>query len=414
MSKVFLFLFSMCIGYTSASCAQKSAQLKAGSWQGELMLNGTTRLPFYFELKKNKGKTTLEVSNGEERILVDEITETSDSIFFRMPVFDSEFKCEIKENGKQLDGVWINHARKDHNEIPFQAFYGREYNCDKGSRAFTSLNATKWEATFNAGTTDSYKAIGLFKFDYKTHSVNGTFLTETGDYRYLSGYACTDWIYLSCFDGSHAYYFRFKLKPDSTLAGDYYSGSTGYEKWTAKRNPSFNLRNPDSLTYLKKGYDRIVFKFSNTEGKEVSSEDEKYKNKVVVVQIMGSWCPNCMDETRYYAETYSRLKNKGLEVVALAFEKPVDPSTAKANVLKVKTRFNAGYEFLLTGKSGSAGASEALPMLNTVMAFPTTIYIDKKGRVRKIYTGFNGPATGIYYEQFKEQNERFLEKLLGE
>jgi thiol-disulfide isomerase/thioredoxin len=396
------------------SSAQKGLVARVGTWQGELLLNGTTRLPFYFEVNRSKGKTTLEIRNGEEHILIEDITESSDSIRFRMPQFDSEFLCEVKENGKALDGVWINHSRKDNNEIPFQAFYGREYTCDKGSKIFSALQAAQWEVTFSPNTRDSTKAIGIFRFDFKTHSLNGTFLTETGDYRYLSGFACTDWAYLSCFDGSHAYYFRFKLKPDNTIAGDYYSGSTGYEKWIAKQNPGFRLHNPDSLTFLKKGYDGIDFRFSNTEGAEVSSKDEKFRNKVVVIQIMGSWCPNCMDETKYYADVYSRFRGKGLEVVALAFEKPVDPAKAKENVLRVKKRFNADYDFLLTGKTGSTGALEALPMLNAVMAFPTTIYIDKKGRVRKIYTGFNGPGTGVYYDQFREQNERFLEKLLSE
>jgi peroxiredoxin len=394
--------------------AQKASPLKTGTWQGELQLNGSTRLPFYFEVKKNKGKTTVEIMNGEEKIVVDEITETADSIKFKMPLYDSEFLCEIKPGGKELEGEWFNHAKKENNEIPFKAWWGREYNCDKSLPVFNALKNAKWEVTFSPNTPQSTKAIGLFQFNSSEHKLTGTFLTESGDYRYLSGYACTDWAYLSCFDGAHAYFFRWKIQPDSTLTGDFYSGSQGYEKWIAKRNPRFELRNADSLTYLKKGYDRIDFKFKNTEGLEVSSRDEKFKNKVLVIQIMGTWCPNCMDETRYYAELYPRYKDKGLEVVALAFEKSTDPVVAKATIMRWKSRFQIGYDILVTSKTGAAGASEALPMLNAVWAFPTTIYVDKKGRVRKIYTGFSGPGTGSYYEKYKEENERFLEKLLME
>jgi thiol-disulfide isomerase/thioredoxin len=404
-----LFSFTVICSY-----AQKQILPRTGTWQGELQLNGITRLPFYFEFKKNKTQTSLEIMNGEERIAVEEITAVNDSFNFKIPVFDSEFKCQVKEGGKELQGVWINHSRKEHQETPFNAYYGREYTCDKPLPIFNLLSSSKWEVTFTPSEGPSYKAIGIFRFNQSEHKVDGTFLTETGDYRYLSGFACTDWIYLSCFDGSHAYYFRWKIKSDSTLAGDFYSGTTGYEKWVARRNDKFQLRNPDSLTYLKKGYDKISFKYKNTEGKEISLDDERYKNKVVVIQIMGSWCPNCMDETKYLAETYTHYNAQGLEIVALAFEKTNDPVKAASNLNRLKLRFHAGYEFLITGKTGSQQASEALPMLNDVMAFPTTIYIDKKGRVRKIYTGFTGPGTGVYYDRFKEENERFLQKLMAE
>ncbi|HXC04710.1 MAG TPA: TlpA disulfide reductase family protein [Bacteroidia bacterium] len=411
--RIFPTLFLLCVLAFQAE-AQKAVLPKAGTWQGELQLNGTTRLPFYFEYKKSKTGTSLEITNGDEKIDITEIQAAADSFNFKMPLYDSEFRIQVKEGGKSMEGTWINHSRKDHREIPFQAFYGREYSCDKSLPVFNVLSSSKWEVTFTPTDEPSYKAVGVFKFNPSEHSVKGTFLTETGDYRYLSGYACTDWIYMSCFDGSHAYYFRWKIKSDSTLAGDFYSGTTGFEKWTATRNNKFSLRNPDSLTFLKKGVDKISFKYKNTDGKDVSLEDERYKNKVVIIQIMGSWCPNCMDETAYLAGEYTALNGKGLEVVALAFEKTADPLKAAENLNRVKARFHATYDFLITGKSGSTQASEALPMLNAVMAFPTTIYIDKKGRVRKIYTGFSGPGTGAYYDRFKEENERFLQKLLAE
>jgi len=414
MNQRFSNLFFAFLLFTSLAYAQKTSSLKSGIWQGELQLNGTARLPFYFELKKTKTKTTIEILNAEERIVVDEIIEAGDSIRFRTPLYDSEFICEIKSGGRELDGEWVNHAKKENNEIPFKAWYGREYNCDKSLPSFKTLQNSKWEVTFSPNTPQSSKAIGLFQFNPSEHKLTGTFLTESGDYRYLSGYACTDWAYLSCFDGSHAYFFRWKILPDNTLAGDFYSGSSGYEKWIAILNPKFELHNPDSLTFLKKGYETIDFKFKNTEGLEVSMADEKFKNKVLIVQIMGTWCPNCMDETRYYSEVYPRYQPKGLEVVALAFEKSTDPSIAKANIKRVKDRFNITYDILITGLTGSEGASKAMPMLNAILAFPTTIYIDRKGRVRKIYTGFNGPGTGAYYEKYKEDNQRFLEKLLAE
>ncbi|HEV7230763.1 MAG TPA: TlpA disulfide reductase family protein [Bacteroidia bacterium] len=387
--------------------AQKQILLKDGNWRAALRLNDSTELPFYFDAVYTNGSLSIEILNAKERIVVDEISLTSDSLNFRMPVFDSEFKC--RNYYGTLQGVWINHARKDHNTLPFSAKQEPPPNYTKASP--TGL-AGNWEATFSPGLPDSSKAIGIFKQDHA--HITGTFLTETGDYRYLDGTINGTVFKLACFDGSHAYLFQAELK-DGKLAGDFYSGATGHEKWIAVHNEQFHLRDPDSLTWLKKGIVKMDFKFPNTEGREVSLDDSTYRNKVVVVQIMGSWCPNCMDETRYLAEEYKKNKTKGLEVIALAFERSAEPASVRENINRLKKRFGADYEFLITGKPGNAkAASEALPMLNAVMAFPTSIYIDRKGNVRKIYTGFSGPGTGIYYERFKEENERFIEKLLSE
>ncbi|MBK7181700.1 MAG: TlpA family protein disulfide reductase [Bacteroidetes bacterium] len=114
----------------------------------------------------------------------------------------------------------------------------------------------------------------------------------------------------------------------------------------------------------------------------MSLTDEKYKNKVVIIQLMGTWCPNCIDETKFFAGFHKNML-KGVEVIALAFERTDDFSKAVQNVSRVKNKFSANYDFLITEKTGAQQASEALPMLNKVMAFPTTIYIDKKGVVRK-------------------------------
>ena len=398
-----LFFFSA----SMQSFSQSNELLQPGNWTGFLRLNDSIQLPFTFVVKTLNEKNVLVIQNWKEEIVIDELNLTKDSVNFRMPLFDSEFRC--KNNGTSWTGTWINHARKDNNTIPFHA--NRVFKNEEAAKAQALLSG-KWEAKFSPGLTDSSSAIGVFGQEGST--LSGTFLTETGDYRYLSGRVKGTSMYLSCFDGAHAYYFSSKLLPDHSLSGDYYSGAHHHERWIARRNEKFELRSPDSLTYLKKVIDKIDFKFKNTEGRDVSLQDEKYKNKVVIVQIMGSWCPNCMDETQYLTDLYSKDKEKGLEIIALAFEKPVDPERARQNVLRVKNRFKANYEFLLTGKSGSDQASEALPMLNAVMAFPTTTYIDRKGRVRKIYTGFSGPGTGSYYEKYKEENERFLQKLLSE
>lgn len=394
--------------------ASAQSKLRTGFWNAKLQLNDSVQLPFSFEVKYESDLFFIDIINSTERITINEIAINGDSLFFRMPVFDSEFKCKIK--GDTITGKWINHARKDRNVIPFMAAY-RQQKEDKekfSSPVSFSLEG-RWECNFSPGTSDASKALGIFKQSSPYKNASGTFLTETGDYRYLEGRLNEDArFYLSCFDGAHAFLFTGKIKGDSILNGRFYSGAHWQEPWDARRNFKFELRNPDSLTHLKPGYTKVDFNFKNTEGKNVSLKDDKFKNKVVMIQLMGTWCPNCMDETKFLAPFYDKYKSKGLEIVALAFERTDDFAKAVSNVERSKKRFNANYEFLITMKTGKDQASEALPMLNEVMAFPTTIYIDKKGNVRKIYTGFNGPATGEAYNRYVEETTRFVEKLLSE
>jgi peroxiredoxin len=387
--------------------------LPVGMWQGHLQLNDSTDLPFTFEVKYDMEIYTVIFYNAEERISTNEISIKKDSVFIHMPVFDSEFKLQMGE-GNTLKGVWINHARKDKNVIPFNAKKGDFYLFHRESDYLKAIDISgNWETTFSPDTKDSSKALGIFKME--GINLTGTFLTETGDYRFLQGEQCGLYsIALSCFDGAHAFLFTGEVKGDSIVEGHFYSGAHWHEPWAAKRNDKFELRNPDSLTYLKPGFTKVDFSFKDLEGKTVSLSDAKYKNKVVIIQVMGSWCPNCMDETKFLAPFYNNYNKQGLEVIGLAFERTDDFNKAVGNVSRLKARFNANYDFLITMKTGKEQASDALPMLNGIMAFPTTIYIDKKGVVRKIYTGFNGPATGAAYTKYVEDTTNFVEKLLRE
>ena len=397
------------------SCDKKPIVMKEGEWVGVLdlstdSLNNTEKiiLPFNFTFSLNNGSPSIIIKNAEERIEVDEIELAGDSINFKMPVFDSEFRCQIV-NDSTLSGTWINHSRKNKNIIPFLAHLGSQRFIPVGVPH--ADYSGKWEVTFSPNTPDSYKAIG--QFVQNKEKLTGTFLTETGDYRFLEGIADAQGMKLSAFDGSHAFLFHAKGN-ENKLEGTFYSGIHWSEPWIAVRNDKFELRNPDSLTVLKREAGNINFKFPNLQGKENSLSDEKFKNKVVILQIMGSWCPNCMDESALLANLYKEYNTKGLEVVALAYEKSKDFDAAAKSVSKLKKKLNADYEFLITGKTGKEEASESLPFLSGIMAFPTTVFIDKKGNVRKIHTGFNGPATGDLYKKTVEEMRMRIEGLLSE
>jgi hypothetical protein len=83
-------------------------------------------------------------------------------------------------------------------------------------------------------------------------------------------------------------------------------------------------------------------------------------------------------------------------------------------VQKVVKRFGVEYDFLIAGTNDKETAAKTLPMLNGIFSYPTTIFIDKNGKVRKIHTGFSGPATGKYYQEWREEFNALMSELLKE
>lgn len=390
-----------------------SKKLKEGSYRGVLILNeeNNIELPFNFDIKYKGKKPTIIIKNADERIIVDEIIIKGDSVIFKMPVFDTEFKTVFV--GDNLEGIWINYYKTTNNKLKFKAVYG-----ETNRFAFVPGKANpcfegKWETTFSPNTKDSSKAIGVFHHIEQTDYVNGTFLTETGDYRYLEGMKSGNKLFLSCFDGSHAFLFTAELV-DGKINGTFYSGASWQEPWTAIQNPDFKLKSADEITFLKNKDAVINFSFPDLNKKTVTLSDKKFANKPVIIQVMGSWCPNCMDESAYLAGVYKQYKNDGLEIIALAFEKSSDFEVSKGRLLRLKKKLNMDYDILVTQQTGKEKASEVLSALNKISAFPTTLFLNKQHQVIKIHTGFSGPATGNDYEVFKQNTESLIKQLLKE
>lgn len=407
MNRVWSILF--CILLTGCLAKKEtSSDLKTGIWRATVEIQ-ERELPFNFEVKKQGTNIHIHLINAEERLLLDEVTIRGDSIDIALHIFDANIKAVIK--GDTLRGLFIKNFAKDY-RLPFHAVYGQSYRFTKGTN---QLEIPDFSGTYEVKfvhESDTTPAVAIFK--QTADSVTGTFLTPTGDYRYLQGNVSNGTLQLSTFDGNYAYLFTATKQVDGTLTGKYYSGKTWMETWTARKNETPSLPDAEKLTYLKEGYDRITFSFPDVNGNNVSLNDEKYKNKVVILQLFGTWCPNCMDETNFLSPWYNENKDRGVEIIGLAYERKADFTYASNRVKKMIDKLNVSYDFLIAGTDDKAKASETLPMLNRVVAFPTTIFIGKDGKVKKIHTGFSGPGTGIYYERFKEHFNETINELLAE
>ena len=392
------------------SC-KNSAELKTGVWRAVIPTKGGD-LPFGLDIQKEGDNYTVLVLNGDEKLKMDKSFIKDDSLHIPMEVFDAEIVAKV--DGDKMTGYWkkmrsnFTFVRAD-----FNAEYGKTYRFTETAGASKVSLAPKYEVLFlSEDKQDSTRSVGVFETNGS--QVKGSFLTTTGDYRYLAGDIIDDSLKLSCFDGTHVYLFKAKIEGDKLTGGGYWSAPTGFESWTAFKNDSAELPDATKLTYLKEGYRTVDFSFQNTDSKKISLKNDAYKGKVVVIQIMGSWCPNCMDESRFLAPWYKKNKDRGVEIIGLAYEKSADTSFAFPKIKHMKERFGIDYEVLLAGTNNKDDASETLPMLNRVIGFPTTIFIDKKGQVREIHTGFSGPGTGHYYDDFVSDFNRLIDKLLAE
>lgn len=414
LRKINLYLTSLLLAFILYSCKESPSKvLQTGMWRAVLLNHQNIEIPFVFELKKEEEKYILEIRNSDERLHVDDVQFYGDSIKIVMPFYDSEFM--LYNHGDSLIGRWTKNYDSYKMEMPVKAIHNVQERFNVENRKQNSDFAGTWSSTF-ISSNGKDTSVAIAEIRMQDNKMHGTFLSTTGDYRYLEGLTDGNKIYLSAFDGSHVYLFEAEIAKNNTelINGKFYSGYKNMEIWSAKYDQYAKLPDADKLTFLKEGYDAISFTFKNTEGKDISLSDEKYKSKVVLIQIMGSWCPNCIDETNYLVPFYNEHKFQGIEVIGLCYERSENFEVASKNVINLKNRLNIPYQLLIAGTNKKGEVNKSLPMLNNFLAFPTLIVVDKKGKVRKIHTGYSGPATGKHYVEFKAEFEEFVKKLMEE
>lgn len=397
-----LYLMLALFSYTVGTAQQ-------GNWVASLARPDGNNIVFTFNWKTENSRPVWYIKNAAEKIRVDNITVAGDSFIVQMPVFESQFRFTVNNN--TLSGIWIKRGAVNTQVLPFSAI--------PGSNRFASAAAAqknisgRWAVAFQENNAE----ISVAEFVQKGNILTGTFLNSTGDYRYLEGIVTKDTLLLSGFDGSHSFLFKAVIKNNTTInAGIFYSGANGKEEWTAIKNSKAKVPEASVAMYVKPGKESLDFSFKDLEGKQVALKSDRFKNKVVVIQLMGSWCPNCMDETAFLSNYYNNNKQRGVEVIALAYEYTTDWERSVKSLKKFKQRFNVQYTILNTEVTvtDSLRTQKTLPQVTDIKFFPSSIIIDKKGKIRKLDTGFNGPATGLHYVAYKKEFNSVVDNLLKE
>ncbi|MHA4807489.1 redoxin domain-containing protein [Flavitalea flava] len=379
----------------------KSPFSPIGNWRLLFQVRPDVEVPVSFDIRATDGGVQKAFfHNADERFEGGRVRQTADSLFIFLDQFDNELAFQIRDNAlvgvlKKQDGTG--------SPLPVKAEPGIDYRFkEKGIKPAGDISGT-YEVVFKSEGGKEEKTVGLFHQD--GNKLQGTFLRVTGDSRYLEGIVEGNEFYLSSFIGSGPSYYKGSFTPEGLLNGEII-GSRGSQPFSGVRNEKAALPDAYKLTYLKNGYNSFDFSFPDAEGHQVSLKDKKFSNKAVIVTIGGTWCPNCVDETSFLAPWYKANKSRGVEIVSLQYERKTDSAYVRKVLTRFRERYNIEYDLLLGGLADKQGVANSLPDLNTFLAFPTTIFIDRKGKVVQIHTGYSGPATGPYYQQFvKEFNE---------
>lgn len=375
-------------------------------------------LPFHLELLRASPAgpvTSAVIRNGSERIELTNVAVDAGRLEIHIDHYASSITAVPRDGGRIWDGTWTRSGRGG--KVTRMAFFAM---ADPGYR-FGPLNVEggapqaeisgRWRATFSQS---SEPAIGEFR-RAADGTVEGTFLTPGGDYRYLAGDFADGRLRLSCFDGSHAYLFDARLQEDGTLAGHFWSGDSWHETWTAQRDDAAQLPDGFSMVQTTGRAELSQLCFRDLEGRERCLAELIGDGRACVLEIFGSWCPNCLDASRLLDELQDKYAGRGLRVIGLAWEYTGDFQQDAAQVRRYLAHCRTKYPVLYGGPADREEIARKLPFIAGVKAYPTIIFLAADGTVNAIYTGFSGPATGGAYQQLRADFERIIERgLAGE
>lgn len=270
----------------------------------------------------------------------------------------------------------------------------------------------RWSVRFESSDGAAIGVFAISKLDPET--ITGTFMTTTGDYRYLAGRVDGDLMRLSTFDGAHAFLFHARMQDDGTIEGDFWSGNWWHETWTATRDPDAQLPDMFEQTTVADAdaLDDLVFKALDGTPTKVADLLDATDAAARVLYVFGTWCPNCADA----AAELKRLKDlhsDDLGVVGLAFELTDDHERSATQVRRYIERHGGTWPILIAGLSDKSKASAELPILDKVRSYPTTIFLNNSNEIVSIHTGFTGPATGEAFSDQQREYERIIDELIS-
>jgi thiol-disulfide isomerase/thioredoxin len=428
---------SLVVAIAAISCGQPPAAPAhdeiSGRWDAELEIPAGP-VPFGLDIARDGQKVTGAILNGDERQDLSGGSYDGGTLTLALDYYDGKITARFADPDKKtLVGEYARQTRSGVGTYKFRAtrhapVAGATTQPVAEGGAASGL-AGDWimtikgeggaadevdEATFRAGAARGDRV-----------AVSGTVIPVSGDYGLLGGEAWVDpaderaKFRLSRFDGIHVTLLTGAVQPDGSLAGEIASGLTYRAPFTAVRKSTAEASgeqpaDPNALTRVKDPSQPFAFSIPDLSGQTVTLADERFKDKVVLVDIFGTWCPNCHDEAPLLVELDRKYRDKGLAVVGLAYEYTDDIERNRKQIEIYKKKYGIDFPVLMAGTTNEGEIARTLPQLEGFGAYPTTIFIGRDGRVRKIHAGFSGPATGERHGEVKREFDETIASLLAE
>jgi thiol-disulfide isomerase/thioredoxin len=387
---------------SSSLTARAGSPSLAGPWRGALDLAGGA-LPFALELADRGGRLVGSLCNGRVCQPLSAVTVRGDSVLLEMADYDATIQARL--TGDSLAGVYRNVGNRGPRVIPFHAARGRW----PVTHAPAWL-VGRWDATLFSDFGSSPR---VFEFRDGPQGLEGTMISNTGDYGHFAGRVEGDRLTLAHFDGAYVYLLTGDRHGD-TLRGVFHAGLRTQTPWIAVRSTGApHLKTPTEITSADTSAP-FRFAFPDLDGRMVTERAPRFRGKVVLVDIFGSWCPTCHDAAPELVRLYRKYHDRGLEIVGLAYEVTGDTAIDARQVRRYRRKFGISFPLLLAGINDTEAAAATLPQLRGFTSFPTTVFLGRDGRVRRVHAGFYGPAMGAQHERMIREFEREVERLLAE
>jgi thiol-disulfide isomerase/thioredoxin len=388
-----------------SACQREIGDPIAGTWQAVVLNKAGEEVAFKLDLTREGEQVSGALVNGDDRVVSTSGSFDGQTLRLRYDFYDGDLTATLE--GDELRGEFSRQWRKETLRRQLRARRGVR---QAGSKASSGAEISgDW--LLRVGEGDKQR-IWRAAFRQQGSEVTGTIIPVSGDWGTLTGTFANGQLALSRFDGINAHLFKAKLTERGTLEGllDSERKVVAERAASAQRDSTLAPPDPNSYTSMKNPAEPFHFKFFDLGGKIVASTDERFRNKVVIVTVTGSWCPNCHDEAPVLNELYDRYHTRGLEIVGLSFEYTGNWDRDHRQVKTFVARHKIKYPMLLAGSTEEA--EQKLSQLANFSAYPTTIFIGRDGLVKKIHAGFEGPATGERFTRLKAELDALVRELL--
>ena len=376
----------------------------------EIQLNDRLQIQVTASLVEKNSKSPITIYNGKEVYQLSVNKRIGDTIVYQFPAQDAEWRIAFSDDFSEARGWWINYNKKVSVRYPVHLYMTLSEMIPKPDSIFPELFG-RWKVLFEPGTPNEEVLVGVFQQEMNGR-IFGSFLSETGDYRYLHGYAANGKLHLQTYTGYWAFVVEADLNGSNEMTGVFYSGGKSSSPFKAIKDETVQLRDEAELTYLIKRDERVVLNnLIKLNGRKTNLDLSK-NGQLTLIQIMGTWCPNCIDEANLLKELRATYGKQGLEIIALGFEVGTDNKKQRSRLKRFVKDLQVNYPVYLAGTSSKEAAAAYFPMLNGIMSFPTSILVDEQGKIIAIHTGFSGPATGAAYTELVNKYKQEIENAL--